>query len=231
MTGAAVPEMIELKQVRNMDDFKMNAIFDAIGELFSDETSIAVTDTRVYIYYRPSKRINLKIKKGDPIKEGTIAHKALTEKQKVSEFIDRDLFGVPYYGMAVPLIHEGRVEGCVSAIFPTLTTGKSVVTVKHQDGWVPIPYPEVMYLEASDRKTHVVAERLSGTHKYTLNEFDFLLPKDHFVRCHRSFIVNVNHIKEIYPDTHSTLVLIMRNDTKITVSQSYTPYFRKLLGF
>jgi hypothetical protein len=214
-----------------MTQIKMNAMFDAIGELFSEEASIAVSNTEAYIYYRPSKRIDLKIKKGDPVKEGTISHKALTGKQKISEFIDRDLFGVPYYGMAVPLIHEGKLEGCVSAIFPTLTTGKSVVTVKYNDGWVPVPFPEVMYLEASDRKTHVVTEKLTGTHKYTLNEFDFLLPKDYFVRCHRSFIVNVNYIKGIYPDTHSTLVLIMKNGTKITVSQSYTSYIRKLLGF
>ncbi|MHC2183260.1 hypothetical protein ACVLD2_003780 [Paenibacillus sp. PvR052] len=223
--------MMVLKKVRDMEHFTMDSIFSAIGELFSDETSIAVSNTTEYIYYRPSKRIDLKIKSGDPIKEGTITHKALAGKQKISEFIDRDIFGVPYYGMAVPLLQEGLITGCVSAIFPTLTTGKSVVTVKYHDGWVPIPYPEVMYLEASDRKTYVVTEKLSGTHKYTLNEFDFLLPKDYFVRCHRSYIVNVNHIKEIYPDTHSTLVLIMKNQTKITVSQSYTSYFRKLLGF
>jgi hypothetical protein len=214
-----------------MTQFTMDSIFHAMGELFSDETSIAVSDTTRYIYYRPSKRIDLKIKPGDSIKEGTITYKGLAGQQKVSEFIDRDLFGVPYYGMAVPLIHDGKPEGCVAAIFPTVATGKSVVTVKHNDGWVPVPFPEVIYLEASERKTHVVTEKLSGTHKFTLNEFDFFLPKDYFVRCHRSFIVNVNHIKEIYPDTHSTLILIMKNQTKISVSQSYTSYFRKLLGF
>ncbi|PZE19359.1 LytTR family DNA-binding domain-containing protein [Paenibacillus xerothermodurans] len=209
----------------------MATIFDAIGKLFSDETSIAVADTKEYIYYRPSKRIDLKIQPGDPIKEGTITHKALVGGQKIAEFIERDLFGMPYYGMAVPLIQDGELEGCVSAIFPTLTHGKTVVTVKHNDGWVPVPFPDIMYLEASDRKTHVVSDKLTGTHKYTLNEFDFLLPKDYFVRCHRSFIVNVNFIQEIYPDTNSTLVLIMKNQTKISVSQSYTSYFRKLLAF
>jgi hypothetical protein len=120
-----------MKKVHNMTQFKMNSIFDAMGDLFSDEASIAVSNTEVYIYYRPSKRIDLKIKKGDPVKDGTITYKALTDKQKVSEFMDRDLFGVPYYGMAVPLMHDGKLEGCVSAIFPTLTTGKSVVTVKY----------------------------------------------------------------------------------------------------
>ncbi|KIL35462.1 LytR family transcriptional regulator [Cohnella kolymensis] len=214
-----------------MTQFITKSMFDAIGELFSDEASIAVSNTEEYIYYRPSKRIDLRIKKGDPVKEGTITYKALTGKQKISEFIDRDLFGVPYYGMAVPLIQEGKIKGCVSAIFPTLATGKSVVTVKHDDGWVPVPFSEVMYLEASDRKTHVVTQKLTGTHKYTLNEFDFLLPKEYFVRCHRSYIVNVNFIREIFPDLHSTLVLIMKNEAKITVSQTYASYFRKLLDF
>lgn len=88
-----------------------------------------------------------------------------------------------------------------------------------------------MYLEAKDKKTYVNSEELTGTHKYSLQEFEYLLPKDSFIRCHRSFIVNVNHIKAIYPDTHSTFVLSMDNGERVPVSQSYASYFRKLLGF
>ena len=44
------------------------------------------------------------------MKEGTIAYKALDQQQKVSEFINRDVFGVPYHGMAVPFHHEGKLE-------------------------------------------------------------------------------------------------------------------------
>lgn len=65
-----------------------------------------------------------------------------------------------------------------------------------------------MYLEAKDKKTYVNAEELTGTHKYSLQEFEYLLPKDSFIRCHRSFIVNVNHIQAIYPDTHSTFYFL-----------------------
>lgn len=214
-----------------MDQFKALSLLDVISELFSDEASIAVSNTNEYIYYRPSKRINLKIQPGDPVKEGTIAYKALHNKEKISQFINRDVFGTPYYGMAVPLFEEGNLVGCVTAIFPTLTSGRSAVTVKMNDGWVPIPFSEVIYLEARDRKTYVFSEKYSGTHKDTLNEFDYHLPKDDFVRCHRSYIVNVNHIQEIYPDSHSTFILVMKNHSKIPVSQSYSSYFRKLLGF
>ena len=214
-----------------MERFTLGSLLDVMGELFSDEISIAVSNTEEYIYYRPSKRVDLKIKAGDPVKEGTIAYKALMTNQKVSEFINREVFGVPYHGMAVPFEHEGELEGCVMAIYPAYTEGKSVVTVKSPDGWKPISFADVKYLEVKDRKTHVYAENYSGTSKNSLQEFEYLLPRESFIRCHRSFIVNVHHIEEIYPDTHSTFVLAMNNGERIPVSQSYSSYFRKLLGF
>jgi DNA-binding LytR/AlgR family response regulator len=214
-----------------MESITVVSLLDVISELFSEEISIAVCNTREYIYYRPSKRIDLKIRPGDLLKEGTIAFKAVQSKQKVSEFIDRDVFGVPYHGMAVPFFHEGKLEGCVTAIFPALTSGKLVVTIKTQDGWIPVPFSQVIYLEAREKKTFVYAAGHSGTHKHSLQDFEFQLPKDDFIRCHRSYIVNVNQIKEIHPDTHSTFILTMKNGDRVPVSQSYSSYFRRLLGF
>ncbi|MCQ6282043.1 LytTR family DNA-binding domain-containing protein [Bacillus sp. EB600] len=214
-----------------MELLTVDSLLNVISELLSDETSFAVSNETEYIYYHSSKRIDLKIKPGDPVKEGTITYKALTSKQKVSEFITRDVLGVPYHGIAVPYYHEGKMKGCITAIFPALADAKSVVTVKLNDGWVPIPFSDVIYIEARDRKTYVFGKETIGTHRYTLNEFEYFLPKDFFVRCHRSFIVNVHYIKEIYPDTHSTFILVMKNNTKVPVSQSYSSYFRKLLLF
>ena len=51
-----------------MKPFKASALLDVISELFSDEASIAVSDLETYVYYRASKRINLKISPGDQIK-------------------------------------------------------------------------------------------------------------------------------------------------------------------
>lgn len=209
----------------------LDSLLDVVGELFSDEVSIAVANTKEYIYYRRSKRVDLKISAGDLIKEGTIAHKAIETEQKSSEFINRTVFGVPYHGMAVPYYEGDKIAGCVMAIYPSYTDGKSVVTVKSDDGWKPIPFHDVKYLEAKDRKTHVIANDHHGTHKNTLQEFEYILPRDSFIRCHRSFIVNVHHIEEIFPDSHSTLLLSMNDGSKIPVSQSYSSYFRKLLGF
>lgn len=214
-----------------MDMLNLSSLLTVIGELFSDEISIAVSNKTEYIYYLPSKRIDLKIRKGDLIKEGTIAYKAMQEQQKVSEFINRDVFGIPYHGMAVPFFNDGEIEGVVTAIYPAFTDGKSVITVKTTDGWIPVAFEDVKYVKVSDRKTYIIAEGFTGTHKNTLQEFEYILPREFFIRCHRSFIVNVHHIREIFPDTHSTFVLEMNDGTKIPVSQSYASYFRRLLGF
>lgn len=214
-----------------METISLVSLLDVIGDLFSDETSIAVSNKEEYIYYRPSKRIDLKIKPGDVVKEGTIAYKALQTKKKVSEFIHREVFGIPYHGVAVPFQNNGKLEGCFTAIYPVVTEGKSVITVRTQDGWVPIPFHEIRYLEVKHRKTYIFTEEFSGTHKNTLQDFEYSLPVETFIRCHRSFIVNVRHIKAVYPDSHSTFVLAMDNGAKIPVSQSYSSYFRKLLGF
>src|SRR5699024_2419374 len=104
------------------------------------------------------------------------------EGQKVSEFIDRSIFGVPYHGMAVPFQHDGYLEGCVLAIYPALTEGKSVVTVKSPDGWKPVPFHDVHYLEVKDRKTYVMAQSFSGTNQSTLHELEYVLPREQFVR-------------------------------------------------
>ncbi|KMY45823.1 LytR family transcriptional regulator [Bacillus sp. FJAT-27916] len=214
-----------------MEKLTTYSLFDVIGELFSEEISFAVTNTKEYIFYRSSKRINLKIAPGDPVKEGTITYKALHTGEKASEFISRDVLGVPYHGIAVPFHEDGEIAGCITAIYPALTEARSVVTLKTQDGWVPVTYEDIYYIESKNRRTYVTSSTQTGTNKNTLQEFEFTLPKDSFIRCHRSYIVNVKQIKEIYLDTHSTFVLSMKNGQLIPVSQSYSSYFRRMLGF
>lgn len=214
-----------------METLSIGSILNVVSDLFAEEVSIAVTNTKQYIYYRPSNRIDLKIKQGDQIKEGTLAHKALITKQKVSEFIDRDLFGIPYHGVAVPFEDGNDVLGCLLALYPVVNDGQSVITVRTEDGWIPLSYEEIQYLEVEDRRTYIYTEKKVGFHKNSLQTFEHSLPVESFVRCHRSYIVNVKQINAIYPDTSSTFVLLMNNGHQISVSQSYASYFRKLLNF
>ena len=47
------------------------------------------------------------------------------------------------------------------------------------------------------------------------------LPQASFMRVHRSFIANINHITEIQPWFNSTYNLIMKEGSKVPVSRTY----------
>lgn len=216
-----------------MDTKSINEIMKVIQEFFPEQASIAISNTNEYVYYQPSKRIDLKILPGDPIKEGTATHKALLYGQKVNEFIDPDLFGVSYYGMSIPIIEEGKTKGAVTAILPHQPSPflSQYMTIKTEENWYPVKHEHVLFLETQLRKTFVKTESKEGYHRFNLSELELFLSSETFIRCHRSYIVNIAFIKEIQPDSHSTFLLEMTDGTRIPVSQRYASYFRRSLGF
>lgn len=217
-----------------MDQFSINSVLNIINEFIPKEgMSIAVADEQKFIYYQPSKQIDLKIKPGDIISNDTLTYRALNEQMKISEYVENNGFGVPYYGISVPVIDKGKPKGAVTAILPCkpILLSSSFLTVKTNDRWIPIPNEEIMYLEAQNRKTRIQSERINGFHKLNLSELELVLPKNTFIRVHRSYIVNIHFIAEILPDFHSTFLLIMKDRSKIQVSQTYASQFRRSLGF
>ena len=219
--------------MQSLDTKSINEIMKVIQEFFPEQTSIAISNTSEYVYYQPSKRIDLKILPGDPIKEGTATQKALLYGQKVNEFIDSDIFGVSYYGMSIPIIEEGKTKGAVTAILPHQPSPflSQYMTIKTEENWYPIKHEQVLYLETQLRKTFVKTENKEGYHRLNLSELELFLSSETFIRCHRSYIVNIAFIKEIQPDSHSTFLLEMTDGTRIPVSQRYASYFRRSLGF
>ena len=216
-----------------VDPKQIEEIMVVIKEFFPENTSIAISNNDEYVYYQPSKKIDLKIKPGDPIKEGSAAFKALSYGQKISTYIESDVFGVPYYGMSIPLMDEGEVRGAITAIFPQKPSPflTNYITIKIDDCWYPIKHNEVIYLETQLRKTFVKTMGHEGYHRLNLSDLEMFLAPDSFIRCHRSYIVNIDYITEIQPDSHSTFLLIMKDGTRIPVSQRYASYFRRSLGF
>lgn len=216
-----------------MDTKSINEIMKVIHDFFPEQASIAISNTSEYVYYQPSKKIDLKVMPGDLIKEGTATHKALLYGQKVNELIDSEILGISYYGMSMPIIEEGKIKGAVTVILPQQPSPflSQYLTIKTGEHWHPVKHSQVLFLETQLRKTFVKTEVCEGYHRLNLSELELFLSSESFLRCHRSYIVNIAFIKEIQPDSHSTFLLEMTDGTKVPVSQRYASYFRRSLGF
>jgi two-component system response regulator LytT len=91
---------------------------------------------------------------------------------------------------------------------------------------------EVVYATIEDGLITVVATSLEGHSNYrTIEELHSNLDPEVFWRVHRSYLVNINRIKEVIPWFKSTYLLRMddKKQTEIPVSRSQTRRLRALL--
>lgn len=223
-----------------MDDTLVPEVLQMIGQVVPDGVSIAISDGSRYLYYQPGPHIDLKISPGDSVPEGSATYKALQETGKVGHYVESRVFGVPYYGLSLPLVNRGRVMGCITAIYPPQTLPMPVqeprlpfLIGRDVEGWRPIKLHEIVYISSNEGKTFLHTASGTYANKYSMAELEAILPSNQFVRCHRSYFVNMDAIGFIHPHFHSTFLLEMKDKqkTRVPVSQTYSSSFRQLLGF
>lgn len=89
---------------------------------------------------------------------------------------------------------------------------------------------EIYYLEAHEKLTFVYTRREEYVMSMAISEFCSRLPESQFFRCHRSYCVNLNKIREIEPWFNNTYILRLRDlDFQVPVSRSKVKTFRQLM--
>ena len=92
---------------------------------------------------------------------------------------------------------------------------KEVFLIKDDDIKIEIPYSSIIYLEMQNRKTLIHTLSNVFTVGQSLTKLSKSLPAP-FVRCHQSFIVNINFIKNYYENS-----LELQNGKKLAVGKSF----------
>jgi two-component system LytT family response regulator len=71
-------------------------------------------------------------------------------------------------------------------------------------------------------KSHLIRE--------TMDALEARLDPDHFVRIHRSTMVNIERVREMHPWVREEHAVILRDGTRLTLSRSYYERLRQRLG-
>jgi len=101
------------------------------------------------------------------------------------------------------------------------------------DGWMALmeTLDEIVYISAKNKSTYVHTYENQFLVDLTLTELEQRLAKESFERVHRSYMINLNHIKEILRAEGAYIVVVTdRDETQVPVARRHVRGFREAVG-
>ena len=86
---------------------------------------------------------------------------------------------------------------------------------------------EIYYLEADGNYTYLYFQNRKEVITLRIGELIEKLPETHFLRIHRTFVVNINAVKMVIKKRKHTVIL--RNDTELPISRALRDSFHQAL--
>lgn len=119
------------------------------------------------------------------------------------------------------------------ALLDNIKTGSKFLkrlTIKLTGRTILLPIDEIDWIETQGNYLKVHAGRESHLIRGTMQSLETKLNPEKFVRVHRSVIVNVEKIKEIYPRSNGDQDLVLQNGRQLMLSRNYRDKFFAALG-
>ena len=108
-----------------------------------------------------------------------------------------------------------------------------MIPARLEEGIALVNPVDILYVEAQDDRTFL---RTAGDYlptQFTLTELEKRLARSGLFRAHRSYLVNLQHVREVVPFTRDSYILKLRGPkgTKIPLSKSAARELRELLDY
>jgi two-component system LytT family response regulator len=94
-----------------------------------------------------------------------------------------------------------------------------------------IPSNKIIYIEAQDDYVMIYHEEGKSLKEKTMKYFESHLDPNQFVRIHRSYIANINHIIQLEQFSKENYIAILKNGVKLKVSDSGYKNLKHRLNF
>ena len=117
------------------------------------------------------------------------------------------------------------------AIKPESSAPVNRIVVRKGNAINLIPVEHIRYVEAQDDYVMIFHTTGKALKQQTMKFYEDNLPKSHFVRIHRSYIVKVEEIKGIEPYGKDNHVAILNSGDKLPVSRAGYKHLKEELKF
>jgi two-component system LytT family response regulator len=123
---------------------------------------------------------------------------------------------------------HAQIKAVAASAADTTTGFYDRIFLENGQKMISVAIDEIMYLQAEKDYTRVYAGDCFYLSNFGIGVLEQKLNPAIFFRIHRSFIVNIHHIRELYRAKSDTY-LVMKNDLSLKVSRGYAENIRKLM--
>ena len=116
-------------------------------------------------------------------------------------------------------------------IIPQLPEQMQRIVVKVNGQVKILPLSDVFYLESADDYVKIHTQDKYYLKHQTMTNFEQQLPAHQFVRIHRSYLVNIQHIHKVDLYEKEQYCVVLRNDKRLQVSRTGYSKLKAELGF
>ena len=128
-------------------------------------------------------------------------------------------------------IVPAKMEGSFQLKMPDTPAQVTRIVVRKGNSINIIPVNQVRYVEAQDDYVMIYHSGGKALKQQTMKFYEDNLPKDNFVRIHRSYIVKIEEINRIEPYTKDNYVAVLHSGDKLPVSKAGYKHLKEELNF
>ncbi|MBP1969797.1 ABC-2 type transport system ATP-binding protein [Virgibacillus natechei] len=158
----------------------------------------------------------------EKIKDSSIPVLVLVSNMEHALLLGEVAYKLQEKGIQQIEVDEGEEQATTDSSAPPMTTNLFKIPVKVDDKMILFDPPEIDYIESQDGKAMIVINDQSYAMDSTLGEMEKKLGVYGFYRCHRSYIVNLQKVREIITWSKNTYSLRIDNKLQSTIPLSRT---------
>lgn len=102
------------------------------------------------------------------------------------------------------------------------------ILVSVRNKLINIPTEKIIWIKADGNYASLITENGSYLSSYGISKLEEKMNPNQFIRVHRSTLININCVKEVY-SYPSSYEVVMQNGDSVKVSRSYLESIRKLI--
>jgi ABC-2 type transport system ATP-binding protein len=147
--------------------------------------------------------------------------------------LTQDITDVEMVCDIVYLLSQGRIVDSYNPQEENQAQQPFLVPARDTEKIVLIDPADILYIYAQDDRAYLQTGSGSLPTRFTLAELEKRLSRSGFFRAHRSYLVNLQQVKEVIPYTRNSFSLRLKDSdgTIIPLSKSSERELRQLLGY